>query len=109
MIYVIFGGKDSTGIRGCGACGKDAAMIPCIYEAHHSIYMPTITIPKESVRYEDLVAIPREEYEAITRLRTDQFIPTAAQKKALIRAEENLKRGKTLSLKSRKKCCWFLV
>ncbi|MEK7541971.1 MAG: hypothetical protein AAB533_03930 [Patescibacteria group bacterium] len=59
--------------------------------------MPTITIPKESVRYDDLVAVPRKEYEAMTEMKVDEFIPTAVQKKALIKAEENLKRGKTLS------------
>ena len=59
--------------------------------------MPTITVPKELIIYDDLVAVPRKEYEAITEMRASEFIPTAAQKKALIKAEENLKRGKTLS------------
>ena len=60
--------------------------------------MATITIPKKLAQKCDLVVIPRKEYEALIELRkTREFIPTAAQKKALIRAEANLKLGKTLS------------
>ena len=60
--------------------------------------MATITIPKKLAQKGDLVVVPRKEYEALIELRkTREFIPTAAQKKALIRAEANLKQGKTLS------------
>ena len=46
----------------------------------------------------DLVVLPRKEYEALVELKTiKEFSPTIAQKKALARAELNLKKGKTLS------------
>ena len=60
--------------------------------------MSTITIPKKLAQSDDLIVIPRKEYEALTKLRKDQeFTPTAAQKRALVKAEQNVKRGKTLS------------
>lgn len=60
--------------------------------------MPTITIPKAWVQRDDLIVVPRKEYEALTELRkTAEFAPTAAQHKALVMAEQNLKAGKTLS------------
>ncbi|MFY9463204.1 MAG: hypothetical protein WAP52_03400 [Candidatus Sungiibacteriota bacterium] len=60
--------------------------------------MPTITIPKKFVQQDDLMIIPRKEYQALIELRkTTEFIPTAAQRKALTKAEQNLKAGKTLS------------
>ena len=61
--------------------------------------MATITIPKKLAQKGDLVVLPRKEYEALIGLRkTREFIPTAAQKKALIEAEANLK-GKKEALK----------
>lgn len=60
--------------------------------------MPTLTIPRKLIEKDDLVIVPRKEYEALTELRkTAEFIPTTAQRKALIKAEQNLKAGKTLS------------
>lgn len=60
--------------------------------------MPTITIPKKLARQDDFIIVPRKEYEALTELRkTAEFVSTAAQRKALARAERNLKTGKTLS------------
>lgn len=60
--------------------------------------MNTITIPKKLASQDDLVIIPRKEYEALLGLKKVQgFKPTFAQKKALVAAESNLKRGKTLS------------
>ena len=60
--------------------------------------MPTITIPKKLAQKDDVIIVPRKEYEALTELRRMQeFIPTAAQKKALLKAERNLMQGKTLS------------
>ena len=61
--------------------------------------MSTITIPKKLAQEDDLVVVPRREYEALVRLRKmREFVPTTIQKKALIRAENNLKRGKTISV-----------
>lgn len=56
-----------------------------------------IAIPKEMTR-DDLVIIPRKEYEALLKLKkVGEFTPTFSQKKALLRAEENLKKGKSLT------------
>ena len=60
--------------------------------------MSTITIPKKLAQEGDLVVIPRREYEALIKLKkANEFTPTAVQRRALLRAESNLKRGKTLS------------
>jgi PHD/YefM family antitoxin component YafN of YafNO toxin-antitoxin module len=60
--------------------------------------MDAITIPRKLVRQGDLVIVPRKEYEALKELsKTAEFAPTAAQRKALAKAEQNLKAGKTLS------------
>lgn len=59
--------------------------------------MPTITISKNLIK-DDLVVIPRKEYESLLKLKAiREFSPTAAQKKALRRAKRNFSRGKTLS------------
>ena len=60
--------------------------------------MVNVTIPKKLAQKGDLVVIPRREYESLVRLRKmKEFSPTVTQKRALIRAEANLKKGKTLS------------
>lgn len=60
--------------------------------------MSTITIPKKMTKKGDLVVIPREEYEALLESKkTREFEPTAVQKKALANAENNLRKGKSLS------------
>ena len=60
--------------------------------------MNTITIPKKVASRDDLVVIPRKEYEALLHLKKFKaFTPTAAQKRALVKAEANLARGRTLS------------
>jgi len=60
--------------------------------------MNTVTIPKKMASKDDLVVIPRREYEALLKLRhIKEFNPTETQKRALTRAENNLRKGKTLS------------
>lgn len=60
--------------------------------------MNTITVPKKIASRDDLIIIPRKEYEALLELRKfKEFSPTAVQKKALARAESNFRSGKTLS------------
>lgn len=60
--------------------------------------MTTITIPKELIKEKELVLVPRKEYEALLELKkTKEFTPTISQKKALKKAEDNLKKRKTLS------------
>ena len=57
-----------------------------------------VAIPKKITSRGDLVVIPRSEYRALLELKRFQgFKPTQAQKKSLARAENNLRRGKTLS------------
>ncbi len=60
--------------------------------------MNTITIPKKIASRDDLIVIPRREYEALLESRKfKEFSPTGVQKKALARAEQNFRKGKTLS------------
>lgn len=60
--------------------------------------MNTITIPKKIAAQDDLVVIPRKEYEALLELKKlREFSPTVAQKKAILRAEQNFRKGRTLS------------
>ena len=60
--------------------------------------MNTLTIPKKLAQKDDLVVIPRKEYEALLELkRMKEFTPTGAQKRALTQAEKNLRLKKTLS------------
>ena len=59
--------------------------------------MNGITTSKKTVG-NDLVTIPRKEYEALLELKkTKEFKPTPAQKRALRAAERNLSQNKTLS------------
>ncbi len=60
--------------------------------------MSTITIPKQLTKNDDLVVMPRKEYEALLEFKkAKEFKPSAIQKKALLTAERNLKQRKTLS------------
>ena len=60
--------------------------------------MNTITIPRVFAQKDDLVVMPRKEYEALIELKkTQEFTPTAAQKRALVQARRNFKADKTLS------------
>jgi len=61
--------------------------------------MNTVTIPKELANRDDLVVIPRKEYEALLELtKISEFVPTAIEKKALIQARRNRKAGKYLTI-----------
>lgn len=60
--------------------------------------MRTITIPQKLANKDDLIVIPRKEYESLVELKKiKEFTPTSIQKRALARAESNLRRSKTLS------------
>lgn len=60
--------------------------------------MKTITIPKKLAEKDDLIVIPRKEYESLLELgRIKEFAATTVQKRALAKAENNLRKGKTLS------------
>lgn len=59
--------------------------------------MNNIATSKKTIS-DDLITIPRREYEALLELKKlREFRPTPAQKKALRMAESNLLKGKTLS------------
>ena len=59
--------------------------------------MNTITIPKK-LADNDVVIVPRKEYAALLGLKKmKEFNPTAAQRKALLLAENNLIKRKTFS------------
>ena len=61
--------------------------------------MNTLTIPKKLAGRDDLIIISRKEYEKLLELKkVVEFKPTASQKKALVRAEKNFSRGKSLTL-----------
>ncbi|KKS38802.1 MAG: hypothetical protein A3G49_00405 [Candidatus Sungbacteria bacterium RIFCSPLOWO2_12_FULL_41_11] len=60
--------------------------------------MNTITIPRKIVEKDDLIIVPRREYEALLSFKAiKEFNPTKAQKRALAKAEENFRKNKTLS------------
>ena len=58
----------------------------------------TITIPQQLTKMGDLVIIPRKEYKALLEFKKiKEFTPSLAQKNALLSAERNFHKGKTLS------------
>ncbi len=66
--------------------------------AQNGVGMTALTIPRELARRDDLVVVPRKAYEALLQSHhVREFSPTVAQRKALVRAERNLKLGKSLS------------
>ena len=70
--------------------------------------MNTITIPKNLAKKDDLVVIPRREYEALLALRqVREFVPTAAQKRALLQARKNRKEGRYLTINELRKKLGF--
>lgn len=55
----------------------------------------TITIPKTLTHGDDLVVMPRREYEQLKELRKiREFTPTATEKRALARGRRNMKAGR---------------
>lgn len=63
--------------------------------------MVTITIPKKLMKNDDLVVVPRREYEEFLDFRLKKIKEvelTSLQKRALIRARKNLSKGKFLTI-----------
>lgn len=61
--------------------------------------MSVINVPSKVTKGEELVIIPKKEYEALSQLRKIyEFAPTADQKRALRLARENRKKGRVLTL-----------
>ncbi len=70
--------------------------------------MVTITIPKKITKGEELIIIPRKEYEKLLELKKiPEFQPTPAQKKALKRARQNRGRGNFLTFNELKQKLGF--
>lgn len=73
--------------------------------------MATVTTPKKITKGEELVVIPREEYEEFSRWRKTVkllkpkkiFIPTKAQKKDLQRARREYKKGNYFTINELKR------
>lgn len=61
--------------------------------------MKAVTIPKKLAGKDDLVVIPRKEYEELLELKKiREFTPTTAQKRAFARARRNRKGGNYLTI-----------
>ena len=67
-----------------------------------------ITIPKKLAQKDDLVVLPRKEYEKLVEsCKIKEFTPTPVQRRALRRAEKNLREGKTLTINELRKKLGF--
>ena len=64
--------------------------------------MAILTIPKRLIKENDLIIVPRKEYENLLKNRMRKIIEeaeiTGTQKHALINARENLSKGKFLTI-----------
>lgn len=64
--------------------------------------MTTITIPKKLIKNDDLIIIPRKEYEKILDFRFKKIEKevelTSVQKRTLIQARKNLSKGQFLTM-----------
>lgn len=70
--------------------------------------MTTITIPKNLIKNDDLIVLPRKEYEKLLASRPIiEFRPTVAEKKDLARARKNLARGNFLTINELKRKLGF--
>ncbi len=60
--------------------------------------MQTLLMPKKTFRSNDLVVLSRKEYESFLLFKKfKEFMPTHTEKQALLKAERNFKKRKTLS------------
>ncbi|HEY4474685.1 MAG TPA: hypothetical protein VJC06_02075 [Candidatus Paceibacterota bacterium] len=61
--------------------------------------MNTVTIPKKLAERDDLIVIPRKEYEKLLlSKKVFEFTPTDTDKKTIERARKNRRAGKFLTL-----------
>jgi hypothetical protein len=60
--------------------------------------MNLITIPKKMVKNDDLVVLPRKEYERLLARLVPEFSPTATDKRELARARKNKASGNYLTI-----------
>ncbi len=60
--------------------------------------MTTMTIPKAFLASDDLIVMPRKEYEALKSRVVPEYAPSPAERRAIARARKNFREGKTISL-----------
>lgn len=61
--------------------------------------MNVLTIPRNLIKNDDLVILPRREYKELLRFRKiKEFTPTPALKKIIARARKNRKEGNFITL-----------
>ena len=67
--------------------------------------MNTLTIPRNLIKNDDLVILPRKEYERLlsTAFLNKEVVLTLPQKKRLYSARENLSAGKSLTFNELRK------
>ena len=58
----------------------------------------TLTMPKPLRANDDLVVIPRKEYESLKARAVPEYTPTPAERRTIARARKNFAAGKTISL-----------
>lgn len=70
--------------------------------------MNTITIPKNLIKNDDLVILPRKEYERLLAAKLiPEFQPATAEKKDLARARKNRIQGNFLTINELKRKLGF--
>jgi len=77
------------------------ARLLCFGDCDRIKYMTTITIPKKITKGEELIIIPRKEYEGFLRYRLKEYEEltlTPFQKRRLQKARGNLAKGKYLTI-----------
>ena len=69
----------------------------------YTVNMTTITIPKNFISNDDLVIIPRKQYESLLNLYSfkKEVVLSLSQKNRLQSARKNLKSGKFLTIKNK--------
>lgn len=67
--------------------------------------MTTLTIPRKITKGEELIVIPKKEYEEFSQWRkiVKIFIPTKAQKRDLKKAREEYRKGNYLTINELKR------
>lgn len=64
----------------------------------YPVGMNVLTIPKKLAGGDDLVVVPRKEYESLKARAIPEFVPTKAEIRALRAAEKRFAKGKFYSL-----------
>lgn len=57
-----------------------------------------MTIPKTFGARDDLIVIPRKEYDSLKARVVPEYMPTPTERRAILRARKEYRAGKTISL-----------